>query len=57
MGQRFQHPLDPQAMKLCRLLDHLGVPIAAATNRSEPACRWGKELERKAIAAGRVKSA
>jgi hypothetical protein len=28
----FTSPLDPQAMKLCRLLDHHGIPIAAVPN-------------------------
>ena len=51
----FNLPLYPQAMKLCRLLDHLGVPIAAPPTAASLHVD-GEKVERKAIAVVRVKS-
>lgn len=43
------HPLDPQAMKLCRLLDHHGIPITAIPDIGALHVS-GLKIEEKAIA-------
>jgi hypothetical protein len=43
------HPLDPQAMKLCRLLDNIGESISAAPNAAV-LHDLGSHIERNAIA-------